>query len=357
MNHSQSVSIWQISRDFDWEGYISSHHITKHAGASERRICCPHCGESDYKCYVNITKGVFNCFKCDFRYGKYSLIDFVAKTENVSRTAAYARLISSYTPAAVTVADIKERVFADQAMRAAVAHQTTTEVKIPSAMKPLVPGEGLVYWEYLRSRGLTEREVLAGKVHYPTRADVPVHNKDGKYKGNLGGRVLWPVFGAKGTVSYQARAIKDAPIKYLTAPDSDLSHTLWPFVPPKNKHAVLVEGILDAYAGHRQGASFYACFGKKISQTQIAILKAWDTEEVAVFFDKKDALEEIKRAVERLKMHFKHVFVLDNSDWPKEVDPGDCLKLENGGDLIQSALSRRVDVYSLDYEKWKVAQR
>ena len=69
-----------------------------------------------------------------------------------------------------------------------------------------------------------------------------------------------------------------------------------------------------------------------------------------LWFDKKDAMDEMQAAVECLKMHFKQVHVLDLDDWSVDTDAGDCLANPK---LIEEALRRQISVYTLDYERWK----
>lgn len=357
-------SLAQVSKQFDWSSYIHTHHTVKRGSDSELRICCMNCGDTKYKLYVNTEKGVFQCFKCSFRTGKkYNLVDFIAQTEHISKAAATDRVKELSTQIAPSEDDIREKLITSGDEKAAQVHHDVKTILLPSGLQPLTHncriGVGQEYWDYLLGRGLTEKEVLAGNVHFTSCKHLLVYDSKNKLRGDLANRVVWPVYGKDHKiVSYQARVI-DPRIepKYLAAPDSELAHTLWPFLPPREGRAYLVEGILDAYAGHRLKQSFYSCFGKKVSYKQIDLLKAWGTKEVVVFFDKSDAYWEIVQAVEVLKMHFPKVLVLDNSSWPSEVDPGDCLKLPNGSELLQEAIDNPVDVYSISYEKWKLSAK
>ena len=62
-------------------------------------------------------------------------------------------------------------------------------------------------------------------------------------------------------------------------------------------------------------------------------LKAWGVEEVVVFWDKKDAKNEIIRAIPELQMHFKRVYVSRMRTWPSNKDPGNMLAELQGAEV------------------------
>jgi DNA primase len=85
------VKYFQIIKSFDWRGYIEANHKYKPTQGSrgeEYRVCCPFCKEDDFKCYVNLDRKVFCCFKCSASSRKNNVFDFVAATEGISLQAA-----------------------------------------------------------------------------------------------------------------------------------------------------------------------------------------------------------------------------------------------------------------------------
>jgi len=357
-----------VQEDFDWESYLEDNYSVRRVSGKnglEIRICCPACGETKYKCYVNPSRNAFYCFKCDFRTGsRYNLLDFVAITENITKGQALLRLVREYKPVAPEEPSF---TFGDPTHNSAVFLDANTphfpEMKhisgLPEEAVKLEVEEGNKYWEYVKSRGFTEEHLRATNLHYIPDRRVPFYDSEGKFRGNLGNRIVIPIYGQDGAlVSWLARTISSGEShKYLNAPGSDLSKTVWPFsLPYPGAPVVLVEGVIDAL-GVRQvpDTAAYATFGKRISKEQIQLLKCWGVQEVVLWYDKKDAHKEMISEVERLKMHFREVYVLDLSNWPKDKDPGSFLSDTQGTAMIKDTLEKRISVYSLEYEQWKMA--
>jgi DNA primase len=360
-------TIRDIKEEFDWESYLDFNYSTRMVNGkngTEIRICCPNCGESKYKCYVNPSRSAFYCFKCPFRTGsKYDLFDFVALTESITRGQALLRLLGEYKHCAPE--DSREAPFGEVEQNKSLWGDSTKsswpdlrEIDgLPGNAYKLEPEEDNPYWKYLQGRGFQEEDLSICNVHYVPSRFVPVYDSTGKFKGNLGKRIVFPVYGPDGKlVGWQARRgtakVSSSP-KFLNAPETDISKTLWPFSTPFTSRVTLVEGIIDALAIRRvEKEAAYATFGKKISREQIQILKKWGVTEVILWYDKSDAGKDMEQAIETLKMNFKEVYVVDFSNWPDDKDTGDFL--ENPG-IIQETLNKKINVYSLEYERWKLS--
>ena len=352
--------------DFDWDAYLRSNFQVKQTSSSELRICCFACGDTDYKLYVNPTKRKFQCFKCGFTSGKYDVFMFVAKAEGIPKAKAMSRLISEF--GAVTPED-DEFVLAlqKQDLEAPVSAKLT-------AIKPLksLPPQAILlssrteesapFWDYAISRGLTSDEILSMRLHYvPNTKPAVVYGSDGRRKGDIANRILWPVYGGdRELVSWQARIIDPdhkGHDKYLSAPESELSKTLWPYVKPTSNRVVLVEGVLDCVSVRRAYSNTYATFSKKVSPEQMLRLKLWGVKEIVLLWDKKDAKKDMERAVKDLQMFCDRVFVSHMRGWPKTQDAGSLLADPLGTDKIKRILDidQLVDTYdSLEYAKWSL---
>lgn len=351
----------RVREDFDWQSYVETNFAIKYTSNGELRVSCFACGDSKFKLYVNPDKGAFHCFKCSFNSGNFDLFDFVARSEGTSRAAAMLRLTREYTP--TTPVDLRDALKNQKPTREVPSVSLRYVQALPKGCILLRDANSSVespFWDYLHSRGLSDAEIRGMETHCIPLSRCELTGRDGSYKGDLGRRVVWPVREptTKKLVSWISRTIVSnytRSDKYLNCPDSDLSKVVWPPTPPKNGVAVLVEGMLDAVALRRAGWFAYASFGKKVSIEQFRTLRAWGVSELVIFFDKKDAKKEILKTAEEAKMYFSKVFVPDFSKIPDDMDAGDCLVDNSGGiDIIKSALTNRVDVYSSKFLLWQL---
>lgn len=369
---SDSRLLRRIAEDFDWQEYVETnfdYKIVSGRNGTEYKIVCPSCGNRKQKCYVNPERKLFNCYMCDFHTGPHDVYDFVAYTEGMSRGKAILKLLNEYqptTPDDNIFVETLHHVFIGKKLEEEQEDEITTIEALPTEARKLTPGDpgAVLFWRYLlEDRGLTEREVLSMQTHYIPEESVPLYKANGKWVGDIGHRVLWPIYGGAGDlVSWQAREIpvegrEDSDQKYLFCPDTDAGHTLWPYVPPYTPHVILVEGILDCMGVRRLGNPFsaYATFSKHISEEQIRVLKKWGVKEVTLFWDKKDAKKEMMQAAEQLQMRNLSPHVCDLRNWPKDLDPGKCLKIPNGDAMLRETLSKRISVEDIGYSSWTVS--
>lgn len=350
-----------VKTEFDWDSYAAEHYVTKATSKdSEVRICCPKCSDTKYKLYINVDKSVFHCFKCSFSSRNSDVFDFVSLTEGIGRFDAMQRLIREY--ARTTPTDFQYAL--DLALEGTVANQEEYsgphEVALPTGVLPIDAGTSPLETEardYLLGRGLTLPEIRAMKIHYVPTESMPLLNLEGRKAGDLAHRVITPVYGdGHKMVSWQARAVQPTTVKYLSAPGSDLSKTVWPFVNPGSRLGVLTEGVFDALAMRRvPGIASYATFTKKITMHQIKALKGLGVKDVAVLWDIRDAKKEILVAVETLKVQFDHVYVCHYPKALESLDFGDTLAMDNGKALVEEAMSHLVDVSDeIDYMTWQL---
>ncbi len=352
-----------IRKNFDYTSYVAEHFSTQDTHSDEMRICCPKCMENEYKCYINDEKKKFICFKCDFCNRNSDVFDFVSATEGISRSAAITRLASEFrevTPDQLEWDDIEDAPIEETPQRSFL--QAKPIEAMPSGAKLLTEEneETAPFLAYLYGRGLTLDEITAMSTYYIPEA-VHFVFKKGKLAGNIGRRVLWPVYGGQhALVSWLARLIgpgRSAKTpKFINCPESDMAMTVWPFSPPPTscRKVVLVEGVLDALAVRRTGYYSYATFGKKLSEEQISLFKYWEVEEVTVFMD-LNAKREIKQAVNTLRLRFNRVNVVDNYAWPEDMDSGKCLESAEKIAMLKDVLDKRINVQDeIEFAKWSL---
>ena len=332
---------------------------------TEMRIHCPYddCDDNGNKMYVNPGKRMYHCFKCKKGSRKDGCppVSFMMLTEDVNYMQAVNQLLAELSETAVEYDDVEEQLESwEDEKEGYVARQKIRFIDgLPKEALLLKDFNNPIqkpFFKYLVSRGLTFKEITGMQVHCVPKTEVEVRDADGHYKGDIGKRILWPIYGGSppGLVSYDARETpmkETGLVKYFKCPDGDHAHTVWPYVPPHGDTAVLIEGILDCYAVRRiPKTSAYATFSKVISEQQIELLKRWGIKKIILCWDIGDAMQQMMRAVEDLKLHFQ-VFVADQGPFYGDMDCGDTLKLPEGVSLLRRALEP-IDVYSWDYEIW-----
>ena len=348
----------KVKKEFDYLDYCEANFSVKYANNGELRVCCPKCDDSKWKCYVNNDMKRFNCFKCDFNSGNNDVFDFVAETEGMTREEAILRLTREYAEVAVNDEDWVD-YWKSKGVEVEEEHHIPIKVipHLPSSAKPLTdPADETEapFWGYLRKRGFTDNDVTLTQAHYVAAEHVKIHNSKGFSVGDIGRRIIWPVHGGNyKLVSWLARATDDREPKYINAPETELSRTLWPYMPSRQNRAILVEGLIDALALRRHGFVAYCTFGKKLSNDQIKLLKAWNITEIVLFYD-LDAKKEMKKAINTLKVHFDRVFVPNLSVWDPTKDPGDTLKDENPSMLKTMLTDFLIDVNSVEFITWNL---
>lgn len=315
----------------------------------ELRICCPFCGEDDFKCYVNPEARLVNCFKCSEKNKRRDCYDFVAATEHISRQQAILRLLAEYKDVTPDEFDSVEKPKLEKPLaKLKVAKLPDNAKRLFSSWPQVtVNADEEAYYQYLRQdRGLTDQEIY----------DLQTHCVE-----LLGRRVLWPIYGGDGQlVSWTARSIENHPLKYKTADNSDASKTFWPYIKPKGDEVIIVEGMLDAIAVRRYFPNVYATFGKKISNAQIELLQSWDVNTVTLFWDRKDAKPEMKKTAQFLETRFADVFLADVRNWPTKsdgtfYDTGDSLRHPDAVvPAIQQAITGRIKRDSVTFLSWEL---
>lgn len=353
-----------IKKNFDYQEYIQTNLSYKSTNSDEIRICCVFCNESEYKLYVNNSKKKYNCFKCEASTRNTDVFNFIAECENISVRDAIEKLIlefKSITPEELSLYEDSEGLISDPPS----FHTIKSIDGMPEDAVPFTEQntEASPYFAYLFNRGFNFQDIIDCGMYYVPKPISFVYKGDKKV-GNIGNRVLWPVYGGNNNlVSWLARSIKsDLPKyvpKYINAPGTELSKTVWPFAPPLNKDIVLVEGIIDSFALRKAGYYSYATFGKKISEEQISLFKYWEVESITVFLD-HNAKKEIIKAVEDLRLIFDNIYVVDVSHWPrdekKEIkDSGSMLTFLDGISILQETLGNKINIKDdWRYYKWQL---
>jgi len=191
---------------------------------SEILFHCPKCGHHKSKLSVNISKNVFKCWVCDYRgrsirrlirsYGSYTQLqkwDAIFGREDLERF---------------------DDLFADRSVE-----RIEQVVDLPEEFISLchgnIPKTGLYARNYLKSRGITDQQILKWKIGYC-------------FSGEYRNRIVVPSFNDDGNVSYfVARSYNGDTYKYKN-PRASKNIVFNELYVNWNEDLILVEGVFDA---------------------------------------------------------------------------------------------------------------
>lgn len=369
--------LWKAIDNFDLRRYVQEHFadIREAAGGEELRINCfapDGCAgvtDTNYKLYVNPSKKRWICFKCGYgkesiQPGTGSLVRFMADVEGCHPVQVRAQLLDTVIP---TPAEEFE-----DALREAFRNSTRRKpkekkyVEIPKYFLKIsdhiintdTPSfmATKVYW-YAKERGIQEQFFYTYDLRFCPA--VPFGEPT-----SWRGRLIFPVYDLEGKArSAVGRAIpgpakkKKAP--WFNWPHSDIGDLLWPLgeQTPNSELVVLTEGVFDALAVRfLAGHHAYCTFGKKISNSQIALLHQLGAKEVILAWD-PDAKKEIRTTAKRLSTEFDKVAVFPfmHPAW-KQLDLGDMVTDRRRGrqtiSIVCQELETAIDIQSNEYIGW-----
>jgi DNA primase len=248
----------------------------------EMRFCCKQCGDADYKLYVNLNKGVYNCFKCGFKGHVKVDRDFIP---------IEARLTPVELPSEL---------------------EPDSDTRFELGTESIIQRQGLQYW--LR-RGFTLED--ANNFGILVNADrtsisIPVHDEYGEFKFYQE-RLLTPI-GKK---------------KYHFPHGAKVSQLLFGIHRTWNRDVIcIVEGVMDAMA---IGNSGVCMFGKQLHDAQLDILRKSPVKKILLWLD-PDARAESFKAMNRLLPFFDVTQVVCDDQSLK--DANDYLVKHGRGKLL-----------------------
>ncbi|MCD0482639.1 DNA primase [Streptacidiphilus sp. ASG 303] len=269
-------------------------------GGAQLKGVCPFHDEKSASFYVNPAKGVYHCFGCG--EGGDTLA-FVMKVEHLSFTEAVERLAAQagitlryeeggYTPGRqkgertrlVEAHKVAAAWFAEQlgGPEAEIGRRFLAERGFDAAAAAhFGVGYAPVGWEhlvrYLRGKGFTDREILAG--------GLASQGQRGGLIDRFRGRLVWPIRDITGeVVGFGARRLRedDNGPKYLNTPETPIykkSHVLYGIDLAKKDiaksgRAVVVEGYTDVMACHLAGVTTaVATCGTAFGEDHIKIIR------------------------------------------------------------------------------------
>lgn len=273
------------------------------SGGEEYRICCPHCGDTRFRLYVNHKWGtldahnmrqwdhLIHCFneECDLSQFQWLLKPYIRNRPFIAK------------------ADFK------------IAEAKIERVEWPGkciSVGKLQSSHPAV--QYLRERRFDPVQLSdLWDVRYCAELRPSPH-----YAGHLvSGRIIIPVYWDGELVGWQARAIDGSLPKYYTLPGLPKKRILYNGQRARKfSTGVLVEGPTDAW---RVGPRAVGILGKSISYFQRELLCDYFKGGTLINILDPDALDDIKRVHKRLRPESfpgKYGIIY----LPDGKDPGDC---------------------------------
>lgn len=330
-----------------FEEILAEHGLdpVRASGGRELIVECPFCSRN--KLYVNAHTGLWQCFRCDERGNKWSLLERVVGLDPI-KTGYYIRRLD----------DVGHRLLVRE------AEEPIKEPWLPTgfvALPPFfgqyaIPGEvrrgAYVYHKYLAGRKFASDEIRTrfkigyapGNPAYDWRVIVPVV-MHGKLQSFVARSIYDECFRCHA-------AVCECPIgwqRVLYPPGSKMSELLFNLDSPANSRAsradsravVLVEGVFDAMRIPDRGV---ATFGAHLSQTQRSLLRQAGVETVTIMFDGDEAGREgAQRATQEFKSDLFNVRIAhlpDGAD-PASLTEEEALKAISESEWSSFSLTHR----------------
>jgi DNA primase len=237
------------------------------ASNGELRFCCPLCesktGKPDHKhhLYVNLDKGVFNCFRC----GTSGSLDYLARMLGVSGFD-----LESDEETVATVEKLRENFEALRPIK--LRPMVFSELQLPDGYVPI--NEEHLAWDYLVGRGVKPE-------------DIKDYNL-GVSPCDLYSRIYFPGYGADGKiVFYVSRCyLYEREPKYVNPKLPDVRRSfVWNLQRIRQEDhgsLILCEGPISAMVAGRNAV---AALGKEVSVLQLNNLCRVPVETVYVALD------------------------------------------------------------------------
>ena len=201
---------------------------SSHKNNDEHLFSCPKCNHHKQKLSVNLTKGAFKCWVCD--YSGTSIYRLIRSYGDYKQRKAWRRLDN--------IVDISNFEATVQSMFETDVTEEERALSLPEQFVSLVnkslPMSSLPARKYLKDRGVTQEDIVYWKIGY-----CP--------SGDYANRVVVPSFNLDGRVNYFiSRSYISDWRKYMNPPvrrsDIVFNHLYLDF----DRDLIITEGVFDA---------------------------------------------------------------------------------------------------------------
>lgn len=209
----------------------------------ERLFACPKCQHDKRKLSINLQKSKFKCWHCDWRG---NLNRLVKQLGNQTQRTVWKELTGQVD---YDLGSVNEDMFSEH-----IEEEIIEPIELPtdfvSLVKNTYTSSDKAALKYLKSRGLTTRDIFQWKIGYCAKGD---------YKQ----RIIVPSFDCQGELNYfVGRTYVDSNYKYWNpkVPKNMIFNEL--YVDWK-KEIVLVEGVFDQFVA---GTNSIALLGSSLDE-------------------------------------------------------------------------------------------
>lgn len=246
----------------------------KETSGSEVRFCCPKCGDTSYHLYYNPHRGLFNCFKCNYRGRGF--------------------------PEAIKAVKFSPPPEPEK--------QTLREISWNILRRPTTSALEEAVWDYLSSRKVNEDITTQFKLGWSLETPFAV---------------VFPIFMDFKLKCLQIRNIirnvKPKYVFYDVGTKTKKSELLFNYdnVRAGVDTLYVMEGVLDVICA--APFSSVCTFGKSVSVEQAKLIRGIPKKRLVLAYDPEVSLKDLMISIDRLEtyeaVHIKKL--------PQDKDPGD----------------------------------
>jgi len=270
-------------------------------GQSQLLFCCPKCEHHKKKLSINIDKNVFKCWVCDLS-GR-NIYRLIKRYGTYTDKKKWSRLTQQ-----VEIENFSEKLFGS-------SEDKTESLFLPEEFISLanksLPTTSVYPINYLRSRGLTKKDIVRWKLGYCSF-------------GNYEGRVLFPSFGLDGKINYfVARSYTGDWKRYCNPPNkSDIifNHLYLDFLKP----ITIVEGVFDAV---KSGLNSVPLLGSTLMENSVLLSEIVKNDTTVYLALDSDAIKKTEKLIELFLKYDIELFLIDLQT-TKYEDIGEMTKQE-----------------------------
>lgn len=254
--------------------------------SNEIHICCPVCGETRYRLYINLVTGQLYCHNCQFHGTAVNLIKYI---NGVSY--AEAQKIFNTIKGNIILPENIEDALKRRIMETAPVEITKRSIPLPEEFQLISTSHNAVATRaanYLQGRGITPHQIeqhrmgICATGEYHNRIIIPIYQEDKL--------MFWVARAMSGNVALKEKSPSNSFYQYGK---SEVIFNL-DQAAKTYRSIVISEGIFDALSWGRIGVSL---LGKTLYDAQLSQLlsyRDWLTEGIYIALDadaERDAMK------------------------------------------------------------------